>query len=508
MEILKQAGFESADESTVQEHGLALEQVAAIVTKLKAEPQYVTLRRAATRKDGVRNLPDVETLAARFDQLPTKPGKFTPMSGAASRMFGFLGRALAKNPKDGDESKVERFINGLDEISDGPQLPFRSLLAESLRSDDQDLQQLIAERNYHPIIDHTLNEGGLAFRGKPKAVIPFHRRDGRAVVPLEEHMKEAVAYADGRLHITISPEDEALFSDALEQIHRDNESLKHVEITHSVQHPSTDSVALDSETGRLVRDQDGHLAFFPAGHGSLLLNIHELAAPAVLRNVDNVPKSATAQRLIQNYHRAMAVILHDLKAIVTEALVSLEEDRVSEQRLDSYLSQLRDSQLHLLLDWKSYQQASLANKKTLARQALARPLKIVGVVPNEGEPGGGPFVIDYEGNEIVSIVEKAEIAPGQKSLMQDGEFFNPVDILVDPTDHHGKTYDLPSFVNGNRHFLVRKPYRGREVIRLEHPGLWNGAMDGYNSLFVALPLETFAPVKEVIDLLRPEHQQD
>jgi len=506
-EKLAQVGLRSDDVAHIEAHGLTLAAVAFIIDKLQGRRRHVHLHRAATHKDGVRGLPDLEQRLARYDDLPVKPGKLTPMSGATSRMFGFLDRFLVDQPEEGDAAKVERFIRGLAAPGDGPRLPFRDELAGCLARAGHDLEQLIRSGRHHTIIDYLLADKGLGYRTKPKAIIPFHRRGGRPVVPLEEHMTEALSYGGGRLHITISPEHEQLVAATLEQIRRDNPALREVAVSHSVQHPSTDSVALDDETGQLVRDEDGRIAFFPAGHGALVANINNLDHPVILRNVDNVPRSAAAQLLIERYHKAMAVLLWEVKGIATRALLAIEEGSITEAELDATLEQLRQQQLGLHLDEAAYRRASLRTKKVLAQAALDRPLKIVGVVPNKGEPGGGPFVIDYAGREHISIVEKSEIAAHQKHLMKTGEFFNPVDILVDPTNHRGENHDLARFVNNERHILVvHKPYRSRMVTRMERPGLWNGAMDGYSSIFVCLPIETFAPVKEVIDLLRPQHQ--
>jgi len=508
MEILQGAGLEPADADRIEGHGLELAQVATIVQKLQAEPRYLPLLRAATSADGVQQLPDQEALAARFDRLETKPAKLTPMSGVASRMFGFLERFLVGEPREGDADKLEQFIAGLDPSSHGPRFAFRAELAAKLARDGLDLGKLIERGEHRAIVEYTLAERGLGFRGKPKALIPFHERDGRGVTALEEHMKEALGWAGGRLYITISAEHEGLFSEAIAAIRQQSSALGRVKVRRSVQHPSTDSVALDGDSGQLVRDERGRIAFFPAGHGSLLANIGELDGPVVLRNVDNTPKSAAAQGRLERYHKAAAVLLAEIKAAIAEALYGLDEPTLGQAELEGHLERLRAYGLQLHLDSGAYRQASFEQKKALVRRALDRPVKIVGVVPNEGDAGGGPFIIDYGGAEIVSIVEKAEISAEQKHLMRDGEFFNPVDVLADPTDVRGGPMSLRAFVNHHRHFLVRKPWGGREVVRYEHPGLWNGAMDGWTALFVALPIDIFAPVKEVVDLLRPAHQDE
>ena len=501
-------GLSPADVAHVHSHGLTTEAVHALVDKLRAPPRFVPIEKAATRGGGVVELADVEDLADRFGGLATVPGKFTPMSGAASRMFGFLERVATGTATPDDVDKTRRVAHALDDRKGGPRLALAAPLRVHLAGRGTELHALLDGGDLAALAHHLLDDDGLGLRGKPKAVIPFHLRDGRPVTPLEEHMREALAYAGGRLHATISPEHRPLYDLALDEIRTADPSLRAVQVEFSVQHWATDSVAVDAETGALVRDEEGVPAFFPAGHGSLLRNIGDLGRPAVLRNVDNVPTRRSARRLVEVWHRGLAVLLSEIRGVMSEAMRVLDEGGGSADLLERCLTHLRRRGVNLLLDVALYERATPQEKRAQLREALLRPIKVVGVVKNEGEPGGGPFVIPFAGHRIVSIVEKDEIAADRRQMMRDGEFFNPVDILIDPTDHRGRPFDLTLFVNADRHFLVRKPYRGRDVVRLEHPGLWNGAMEGWTSLFVAMPLATFAPVKELVDLLRPEHQED
>lgn len=501
-------GITDRDLEAITAHGLASQQVAAMVGKLQSPPCYVPLTKPATRADGIHSLNDVEDLAEGFAALAIKPGKFTPMSGAASRMFGFLDRFLSRKGSEADVANVQDLVAGLVASKDAPRFPFVAELAAKLERDGLRLEELAEKRDHRTLVSYIMGEKGLAFAGKPKAVIPFHWRQGRAVTPLEEHMKEAMAYGGNALHITISPEHDSLFKEALTAIRADSPRLEAVEVTTSFQHPSTDSVALDAETGQIARDPAGQVAFFPAGHGSLIRNIGALGRPAILRNVDNIPKGERAQRLIEVFHKGLAVLLSRAKAEVKAGLSANDANRGDLGPLLQSIGELEALGFRLLLDRQRYGAAGPNEKVALARQALDRPIKVHGVVANEGEPGGGPFAIAYDGCEVVSIVEKDEVAPEQRHLLRDGRFFNPVDLLVDPTDYRGSPHDLEKFVNPSRHFIVRKPYHSKEVIRLEHPGLWNGAMDGWTSLFVMLPIETFAPVKEVNDLLRQQHQEN
>lgn len=494
------------DERWLQQSGLSAEAVRGMVAKLRSPKRYVPFVKAATRGDGIAAIDDAEALARRFSEVGRVPGKFTPASGAASRMFGFVERALAGSPREGDHDKVARLVAGLDPRRPGPKLPFARELAAVLARRGQPLYELIDKGRHAPILAALLAPDGLGFRGRPKAVIPFHTRGERAVLPLEEHMEEALAYAGSDLHITISPEHERMIAAAVDGVRKQRPDLASVRVRHSFQRSSTDSIAIDAGTSELVRDDEGRIALFPAGHGALLPNLEEGARAVFLRNIDNLPRALDARALIERYHRAFAVLLARAKDTVARTLSAIEAGTVTQADLDGALEGLRRAGFGLLLDPDAYAGADEGGQRELARAALARPMRVVGVVRNEGEPGGGPFVMEHLGARIISILEKAEIAPERQAEMAVGEFFNPVDILADPTDHRGGVYPLARFTNAERYFVVRKPYRGRDVLRLEHPGLWNGAMDGWTSLFVELPAATFAPVKEVIDLLRPEHQ--
>jgi hypothetical protein len=181
---------------------------------------------------------------------------------------------------------------------------------------------------------------------------------------------------------------------------------------------------------------------------------------------------------------------------------------VSETELLLAVSALKRQGVQLCMKYDEFLVVNVNKKIEMLKEALDRPLAVIGVVVNQGEPGGGPFVIEYNGYQKLSIVEKDEISPDQMHLMQTGKFFNPVYLMVDPLNSKGEKYDLVKYSNVDRYFLVEKPYNGKKVLRMEHPGLWNGRMDGFTTLFVEIPIETFAPVKEVNDLLRPEHQPE
>lgn len=501
--------FSPQDLTTIQAHGAKTADLQNIYMRLQAPAQFVPILRAAGQADHLRSLSqnELEERVQEFSQLTDIPGKFTPMSGAASRMFAFVQRWLGEGNESADAAKIEQIIQALDSRQQGPELALAQALDAHLRKEGKSLQERIEAGDHRSIMKAIINKPGLGLATLPKGLIPFHLDDdGNSATALQEHMREAMSYAGAKLHLTISEEHRSAFANALEEIRQQHPELREVEVSFSIQSPGTDSIAIDSQTGDLLRGDDGQLLFFPAGHGALLHNIQQLGKPAVLRNVDNVPRSAAAQNQVTRYHQAFAVLLYRFNKERNRLLKAIDSRSTALNNIEQGIANLRAQGFHILLDAQAYAKLNDDEKWNQLRLALDRPVKIVGVVPNQGEPGGGPFVIDSK-PPFVSIVEKDEIAPEQQKLMADGAFFNPVDLVIDPRNEQGQSYDLKRFANPDRAFIVKKNYQGRSILRMEHPGLWNGAMDGWTSLFVVMPIETFAPVKELVDLLRPAHQR-
>jgi hypothetical protein len=302
-----------------------------------------------------------------------------------------------------------------------------------------------------------------ALAALPKGLLPFHRYAGFARTPFEEHLVEAAATvrdAAGvcRVHVTVSPEHRAAFAEILEKSRPrlERETRARFEVRFSEQAPSTDTVAID-EKGRLFRDGEGRLLFRPGGHGALLGNLAGSGGDIVLvKNVDNV---------VPDDRREQTVLW---KRLLSGLLVRIE--------------------------------------RTSPRD---RPLRVAGVVRNEGEPGGGPFWVEGPGGESRQIVESAQVNlsdPAQAAIWSAATHFNPVDLACSLRDASGRPFHLPGFVDERAVFVAKKTFEGRALSALERPGLWNGAMALWETVFVEVPKETFAPVKTVLDLLRPEHQ--
>jgi hypothetical protein len=466
--------------------------------------KYMSLVKAAGYEDGIVKLSDEKIEELEALPLSAFPGKFIPMSGAASRMFGFLNEFL-KNAEV--NPKVEAFIKGLTLNAPGPKFAFVKPLIKVLQRDNLDLSTLLKFNDYKTIVEYVLEPKGLNYKNLPKALIYFHLNEkGRPVLALEEHMIEALRDTNGQLSISISPEHKKNFLAAIKEIKQINPALKTVNVSISYQDPSTDSIAIDPVTKKIILDAKGRIAKFAAGHGSLITNYED---PRLTSNVDSLPTSKEAILARQKYYRLFAALTAQIKARISKILNDIQNPGlVSETELLLAVSALKRQGVQLCMKYDEFLVVNVNKKIEMLKEALDRPLAVIGVVVNQGEPGGGPFVIEYNGYQKLSIVEKDEISPDQMHLMQTGKFFNPVYLMVDPLNSKGEKYDLVKYSNVDRYFLVEKPYNGKKVLRMEHPGLWNGRMDGFTTLFVEIPIETFAPVKEVNDLLRPEHQPE
>jgi hypothetical protein len=418
-------------------------------------------------------------------------------SGAASSRAEAERLAIA-----GDASArfLLEFVGGL------PRFAFTEALAESMRSHGLDLNAEIAAGRFEAVLDHLLTPTGLDYAGLPKALLLFHRYDRGARTALEEHLVEAAATVrdgDGRcrLHFTLSPEHESRFRSLLERVRPSYQGRfeARFEVGSSVQKPSTDTIAADEE-GRPFRIADGRLLFRPGGHGALIENLADLGGDVVLiKNVDNVVPE-TRLETTRRWKRALTAHLVGLEARIHRHLEALEADAAALEAAERFARQ--ELSIEVAGD-------RAARRQTLRRK-LERPLRVCGVVRNTGEPGGGPFwVRDADGSLSLQIVEGAQIDSGsaaQRAIFAASTHFNPVDLVCSLRDRHGRSFDLRRFVDPQAVFLSRKSHEGRTLLALERPGLWNGAMADWITVFVEVPLATFNPVKTVNDLLRPEHQ--
>lgn len=443
--------------------------------------------------------------------------KFVPASGAATRMFGDLSRSSSaetrSQPDRGEaattrEAVTDRFLDALDGFA------FRDSLARTLADAGLELEHLVRRRQPQPILRHLLNREGLGYRHLAKALVHFHRYDSGARTALEEQLREGVGYAttaDGvcRIHLTAPPQQLPAFEGLLRGVRRDIErdSGIRLQVDFSTQSPSTDTIAV-SPDNRLFRRRDGSLLLRPAGHGALIDNLQSLQADVVfIKNIDNVAH-VHLQEIGIHWKRVLGGLLLELHEGIAGVMARLEAEPRSREPVDLALDVLTRRLAHE--PPPALAAADPEARRDYVVQRLQRPLRVCGMVENLGEPGGGPFwVADRDGGLSGQIVERAQIdleSENQEAAWAASTHFNPVDLVCFLRDHLGRPFDLSRFVDPTTAFVTRKTHAGRPLKALERPGLWNGAMAGWNTIFVEVPRETFCPAKTVFDLLRPEHQ--
>jgi len=484
------------------------------------------LLRPCTPGDGVRRLADDERASLRvvWRRAAATGGavKMVPASGAATRMFSSLLALLDEESFPTTAELQRRAVAGdgsardLDRLwRELPRLPFFDELAAICVQRGTTIGELRERRDGERLLRLVLTSRGLGLAGLPKGLVAFHRYADGERTAVEEQIVEGAAYlADDarrcRFHFTVAREWQSRFAREVDAAARRLRRAHGVEVeaSFSVQETSTDTLA-GTETGEPFRDDEGRLLLRPGGHGALLGNLQAVDGRWVLlKNIDNVrPESAHA--LVAEWQEALGGLLVLLEERAHELVRQLRTagDQASDALVDEAERFLADElQLPAAAAWAERPGRERAR---LALDRLERPLRVCGVVENRGEPGGGPFwVVRPDGEVSAQIVEKAEIGDDEEQLstFARSTHFNPVQIAAALRDSDGNAFDLARHVDPRAVFLARKSHGGRPLLALERPGLWNGGMAGWNTVFVEVPAATFAPVKTVFDLLRPEHQ--
>jgi len=434
--------------------------------------------------------------------------KFVPASGAASRMFKDL-FAFVAAPYDMPATSFEKaFFDGIAHFAF-----YRALNRQLLEREGKDIPALIAEGQFKTVAACLLDKEGLGYGLLPKGLLLFHSYPDGDRTALEEHLTEGALYArnclgEVHVHLTVSPEHQSLFERLI------SEKLPCCEqasgaaffITFSTQSSSTDTIATDTDN-RPLRDPHGALEFRPGGHGALTGNLNALDADVVfIKNIDNVVpdhfKAATVR-----YKKVLAGVLVGLQQQIHHYLRLINSGAYTQEQVQEMIRFLQNDLCIKNPETKLLEDVELV---LYIKHKLLRPLRVCGMVRNDGEPGGGPFfAVNPDGTISLQILESSQIDmsdPDKKALFEQGTHFNPVDIVCALKDPDGNKYHLPDFVDENTGLIVRKSKDGRELKALELPGLWNGSMSDWNTVFVEVPVETFNPVKTVNDLLRPQHQ--
>ena len=476
--------FTHEEITQIEAHGLSVAAVERQIENFRNGFPALPVVRAAAGGDGVKQL-DAESVKEREtyynDNIKNiKTLKFVPASGAATRMFKELFEYVNDDKRT---AGIDKLIVNLEKFAFFPEL------AKYLQPqiDDKDVVRNI-------IID------GLEYGAKPKGLVTFHAYKDGARKPVEEHLVEAALYAssngEANIHFTVSPEHQAGFEALLaeRQSHYEQKFNVKYNVSFSIQSPATDTIAVNPDNTPF-RTDDGRLLFRPAGHGALITNLDKLDADVIfVKNIDNVTTDERKEDTV-TYKKVLAGELLRLQSRSFELLRALErgEDRVAEA------AEFIVNELCCKLPEGASRELIVAT--------LDRPIRVCGMVKNEGEPGGGPFwVRDDEGREQLQIAESSQIAPEDMHLMKEATHFNPVDLVCGVKRYDGTKYDLTRYTDPKTGFISSKSAGGRELRAQELPGLWNGAMANWNTIFVEVPISTFSPVKVVQDLLRPEHQ--
>ena len=503
--------FTDQDLQQLSERNIAENQVLQQVAQLKRGTQFVQLMRPATLGDGILRLDDeqVKQMTADFeaDKEYYQFTKFVPASGAASRMF----KDLFAFAESGEETKfTDIFFAHIHSFAF-----FDDLNAAVKRLYSFDIDAMLQQGRKVDVVKALLLENGLNYGKLPKALLKFHHYEGFNRLALEEHLVEAARYAtdnDGvaKLHFTVSPEHEEPFKNTVNMLIDSYEEKYRVryDITYSCQKPSTDTVAIDAD-GNLFREANGKILFRPGGHGALIENLNDLGEEIVfIKNIDNIVPETKAQTTII-YKKVLAGLLLKLQQKTFEYLELLDSGFVIEEELEEIMCFAKESLMIDIPDFvKEYNEFE---KIDYLYNKLNRPMRICGMVKNLGEPGGGPFyTIDSMGTRSLQVVESAQVNhndPQQEAIFQASTHFNPVDLVCSTKNYHGRYFDLRKYVDPQTGFISKKTKGALTVKSQELPGLWNGAMAHWITLFVEVPVATFNPVKTVNDLLRKEHRE-
>lgn len=482
------------------------------IERFKKGCPFRRLARPATVGDGIRRLGDDES--REFQQgyedfvSETSVCKFVPASGAASRMFRDLGmlRDVFSSGEAALDSEGEKMLEKF--LSNLTRFPFASLLEERL---EKELENAVSSRNPELILNTLLGSDGLGYADIPKGLVPFHSYGEGWRTAFFEHFKEALGYIISRdtvsMHFTISP----AFAERFAQEEKEAVSLLSsegisFEVTYSVQDPQTDTIAVTMDNTP-VTDADGSLLRRPAGHGALLKNLNELSYDCIfVKNIDNVAKEELLPDTVKWKKTLGGLLLSIQKRVFryTEALSCSWTSEALEREIISFCRE------ELFMDLsRELPGLSRAGRREFLFRALHRPIRVCGVVKNMGEPGGGPFWVEGERGESLQIVESAEVdrdSSSQRHNWESSTHFNPVDIVCGVKDFRGEKFNLTGFIDPEAGIITEKTFGTKKIKALELPGLWNGSMSGWITVFVEVPSTTFNPVKTVWDLLKEPHQ--
>jgi len=513
-------GLTSRDLIQIYNRGISIKNIKQQLHFLQNGINKTNLVEPATIDNGILHLSEKEIEAKLLffenSKHSLKLLKFVPASGAATRMFKFLIKFLEEY--DFNIETIQAFIDRKKDnelslfVSSIEKLPFFGAITAQLKTEFSNFETLSSDEKKFYFVKFLLSTDYLNFANKPKGIVPFHKYELNTVTPAEEHLQECVSYSSGngksQLHFTVSEVHQKQFEEIIDSVKSKIEAKSNISISvsYSYQNERTDTLAVDLENN-LLRDDSGQLIFRPGGHGSLIENLNALDADIIfIKNIDNVIYGNNEQ--IALYKKALAGILIELQQQLFSYLKELEAVIVTDQKL----TEIETFLVEKLFTRVAYHNdnVNLETKTEFLKKVLNKPIRVCGMVKNEGEPGGGPFWIrDSKGEISLQIVESSQVDlenEQQKKILTAATHFNPVDLVCGIKNYKNERFNLEDFIDVDSGFIVDKTVHGKKIKGYELPGLWNGAMYNWLTVFVEVPLITFNPVKTVNDLLKPAHQ--
>ncbi len=492
--------------------GITEEQINTQLKEFETGFPFLKLEAAASVERGILR-PTEEQIAEyraaweSYKHQDRRVVKFVPASGAASRMFKDM-FAFVSADYDKPETAFEKaYFDNIEKFAF-----YDTLNAECIKNEGKAIHELMEVGNYKAVAANMLQVDGLNYGQLPKGLLLFHNYSEGARTPMEEHLVEAALYAAGNgeahVHFTVSHEHIELFKQKVAEKasgYAEKYGIKY-DITFSEQKPSTDTVAANADNTPF-RTEAGRLLFRPGGHGALIENLNDIDADIIfIKNIDNVvPDHLKGDTTV--WKQVIAGVLVSLQTKAFEYLRLLDTGSYTHEQLETIIRFVQQDLCCRKHDIKHLEDADLV---IYLRKKLNRPMRVCGVVKNVGEPGGGPFLTyNQDGTVSLQILESSQIDTTNEEYMKmftNGTHFNPVDLVCAVKGYKGQSFNLPDFVDRSTGFISSKSKDGRELKALELPGLWNGAMSDWNTIFVEVPLSTFNPVKTVNDLLREQHQ--
>jgi hypothetical protein len=494
---------------SLKQRGISEQEINEQLNYFRTGFPFLELVAAASTGKGIKQIDNEKRYLDEWDNYCRQNRtviKFVPASGAASRMFKSLFEFIEASYDSPTTIAEKTFCENL------PKFAFYQLLNDyCLLNEREPIDELLKAGNCKAIVRNLLETQGAGYGNLPKGLLLFHRYGEMSRTPLEEHLIEGALYAQNHdktvhIHFSVSPAHRPLFEVLVAQKKGEYEAAFGVKyaVSFSEQKPKTDTIAVDMDN-QPFHDGDKPV-FRPGGHGALLENLNDLDGDVIfIKNIDNVVLDAF-KPIGTKYKKLLAGTLVDTQRQIFDYLELIDSGKYTHEQLMDILYFVQDELNIKNPDTKYLEDAELV---LYLKNKLNRPVRVCGMVRNTGEPGGGPFlVVNRDGTVSPQILESSQIDisdPKKKAMFEQGTHFNPVDLVCAVKDYKGQKFDLKKYVDKNTGFISLKSKSGKDLKALELPGLWNGSMSDWNTIFVEVPIETFNPVKVVNDLLRKEH---